>query len=39
MLLKNGVALARTGPRTAATEAALSLTLGLAAASWVVAVR
>ena len=39
MLLNNEVAIARTGTRTAATAAALTATLGLAAASWVVAVR
>src|ERR1700736_5311334 len=42
MLLNNKVALAlppRTGATTAGTAAALTATLGLAAASWVVAVR
>ena len=39
MLLKNKVAIARTSTTTAATAAALTATLGLAAASWVVAVR
>jgi predicted metal-binding membrane protein len=39
MLLNNEVAVARTSARTAATAAALTATLGLAAASWVVAVR
>ena len=39
MLLNNEVAIARTGTRTAATAAALTAPLGLAAASWVVAVR
>jgi len=38
MLLNNKVAIAH-GPRTAATAVALTATLGLAAASWVVAVR
>ncbi len=38
MLLNNKVAI-RYGPGTAATAAALTATLGLAAASWVVAVR
>ena len=39
MLLKNKVAIARTNATAAATAAALTVTLGLAAASWVVAVR
>src|SRR5712692_3428890 len=39
MLLKNGVAIARTSATRAGTAAALTATLGLAAASWVVAVR
>jgi predicted metal-binding membrane protein len=39
MLLNNEFATARTSAGTAATAAALSATLGLAAASWVVAVR
>jgi predicted metal-binding membrane protein len=39
MLLNNEVANARTSARTAATAAVLTATLGLAAASWVVAVR
>jgi predicted metal-binding membrane protein len=39
MPLNKEVAIARTGNRTAATAAALTATLGLAAASWVVAVR
>jgi hypothetical protein len=40
MLLNNNeVAIARTSARTAATAAVLTATLGLAAASWVVAVR
>jgi predicted metal-binding membrane protein len=39
MLLNNEVAIARTGTRTAATAAALTATLGLAAAAWVAAVR
>jgi len=39
MLLNNRVAIARTSTPTAATAAALTATLGLAAASWVVAVR
>ena len=39
MLLNNEVAIARMGPRTAATATALTATLGLAAAAWVVAVR
>src|SRR5258706_15319755 len=39
MLLNNGVAIARTSPTTAGRAAALTTTLGLAAASWVVAVR
>src|SRR5258707_8165133 len=39
MLLNNGVAIARTSATTAGTAAALTATLGLAAASWVVAVR
>ena len=42
MLLNNKVAIALptpTGAGTAATSAALTATLGLAAASWVVAVR
>jgi len=37
--LNNEVAIARMGPRTAATATALTATLGLAAAAWVVAVR
>ena len=39
MLLNNKVAIARTSATTAATAVALTATLGLAAASWVVAVR
>src|SRR6266851_1937497 len=39
MLLNNGVAIARTSATTAGTAAALTATLGLAAAAWVVAVR
>src|SRR6266436_9055828 len=39
ILLNNGVAIARTSATTAGTAAALTATLGLAAASWVVAVR
>src|SRR5229473_1694029 len=39
MLLNNEVAIARTSATTAGTAAALTATLGLAAASWVVAVR
>ena len=39
MLLKNNVAISRTSATTAATVVALTATLGLAAASWVVAVR
>ena len=39
MLLNNRVAIARTSTPTAATAAALTATLGLAAVSWVVAVR
>src|SRR5258708_32318203 len=39
MPLNNGVAIARTSATTAGTAAALTATLGLAAASWVVAVR
>jgi len=39
MLLNREVAIGRTSARTAATAAALTATLGLAAASWVVAVR
>ena len=39
MLFNNQVAIARTSATTAATAAALTATLGLAAASWVVAVR
>jgi predicted metal-binding membrane protein len=39
MLLNNKVAIARTSGATAGTAAALTATLGLAAASWVVAVR
>jgi predicted metal-binding membrane protein len=39
MLLNNKVAIARTSTTTAATAVALTATLGLAAASWVVAVR
>jgi predicted metal-binding membrane protein len=39
MLLNNVVVTARTSAGTAATAAALTATLGLAAASWVVAVR
>ncbi len=39
MLLNNQVAIARTSATTAGTAAALTATLGLAAASWVVAVR
>src|SRR5438270_9875881 len=39
MLLDNKVAIARTSATTAATAAALTATLGLAAAGWVVAVR
>ncbi len=39
MILDNKVAIARTSATTAATAAALTATLGLAAASWVVAVR
>src|SRR5258708_9889006 len=39
MLWNNEVANARTRARTAATAAVLTATLGLAAASWVVAVR
>jgi len=39
MLLDNKVAIARTSDTTAATAAALTATLGLAAAAWVVAVR
>src|SRR5258707_3283270 len=39
MLLNNEVAIARTSATTAGTAAALAATLGLAAASWVVAVR
>jgi predicted metal-binding membrane protein len=39
MLLNNEVAIARTSPRTGATAVALTATLGLAAGSWVVAVR
>jgi predicted metal-binding membrane protein len=38
-VLNNEVAIARTSPGTAATAVALTATLGLAAASWVVAVR
>src|SRR6202048_3887028 len=38
MLLNNTVAIGRTSARTAATAAALTATLGRAAASWVVAV-
>src|SRR5437588_4033650 len=39
MLLDNKVAIERTSDTTAATAAALTATLGLAAAGWVVAVR
>src|SRR5712691_3722022 len=39
MLFNNGVAIARTSATTAGTAAALTATLGLAGASWVVAVR
>ena len=39
MLLNNKVAIARTSATTAAPAAALTATLGLATASWVVAVR
>jgi predicted metal-binding membrane protein len=39
VLFNNKVAIARTSATTAATAAALTATLGLAAASWVVAVR
>ncbi len=39
MLLNNEVAIGRTSATTAGTAAALTATLGLAAASWVVAVR
>ena len=39
MFLNNKVAIARTSGTTAATAAALTATLGLAAAAWVVAVR
>src|ERR1700738_1758740 len=39
MLLNNEAANARTSARTAATATMLTATLGLAAASWVVAVR
>src|SRR5438093_1147174 len=39
MTLEEQMAPAMTGTRTAATTAALSATLGLAAASWVVAIR
>ena len=39
MLLNNKVAIARTSATTAATAVALTAKLGLAAASWVVAVR
>jgi predicted metal-binding membrane protein len=39
MLVNNAAANARTSTRTAATAAVLTATLGLAAASWVVAVR
>jgi len=39
MLLSNKVAIAQTSATTAETAAALTATLGLAAASWVVAVR
>ena len=39
MLLNNEVAVARMGARSAATATALTATLGLAAAAWVVAVR
>jgi predicted metal-binding membrane protein len=39
MLFNNKVAIARTSATTGATAAALTATLGLAAASWVVAVR
>src|SRR5260221_4549869 len=39
MSLNNGVAIARTSATTAGRAAALTATLGLAAASWVVAVR
>jgi predicted metal-binding membrane protein len=39
MIFDNKVAIARTSATTAATAAALTATLGLAAASWVVAVR
>ncbi len=39
MLVNNKVAIARTSATTAATAAALTATLGLAAASWIVAVR
>src|SRR5260370_17124886 len=39
MLLNNKVAIARTSTATAATAVALTATVGLAAASWFVAVR
>ncbi|HWO92718.1 MAG TPA: DUF2182 domain-containing protein, partial [Methylomirabilota bacterium] len=39
ILLNNGVAIGRTSATTAGTAAALTATLGLAAVSWVVAVR
>ncbi len=39
ILLNNRVAIALTSATTAVTAAALTATLGLAAASWVVAVR
>src|SRR3979411_2638945 len=39
MLLNNEVAIARTSATTAGTAAALTATLGRAAAAWVVAVR
>src|SRR5260370_13770670 len=39
MLLNNEGAIERTSAKTAATVVALTATLGLAAASWVVAVR